>query len=140
MARFFFRAETDENDRRVINTYTTDCYEIQLVALVELGPRIGVRPFPHHMLTPETSRLVRAIMEWAEQFQHEEHGKAKFDTLWCSVPLEHSVAEKVEFTPRALSTLEDTKVFLMELPCDLGRGSLNGMVIQLAHKVDEALR
>lgn len=140
MAKFFLRSETDESDRRVLNTYTTDCWEIQLVALVELGPKIAVRPFPHHMLTPETSRLVRTILEWAETFQDEVEGKTEFDRLWCSMPLEHSVAIPREFTPKAVHALEETRVFLIELPMDLGRGSLNGMAVQLAHKVDEALR
>lgn len=140
MATFFFRPETDDQDRRRLGIYTTDCWEIKLLDLVELGPRIAVRPFSHHVLTPETSRLVRAIMEWAEFFQDERVGKTAFENLWCSQPLEGPVAIKVDFTPRAVLALEETKVFLMELPCDLGRGSLNGMVMQLAHKVDEALR
>lgn len=140
MAKFFFRPETDDHDRRTVGIYTTDCWEIKLLTLVEMGTRVTVQVYPHYVLTPETSRLVRAIMEWAEQFQHEEHGKAKFDALWCSVPLEHSVATEITYTPKALAAAEEARVFLLELPHDLGRGSLNGMAVQLAVKVDEALR
>lgn len=140
MAIFFFRPETDDQDRRVLALYNNECWEIKLVELVELGPRIAVRPFPHHMLTAETSRLVRTILEWAEFFQDDRVGKTAFENLWCSQPLEGSCATKVEFTSRATLALEEAKVFLQELPRDLGRGSLNGMLVQLGVKIDEALR
>lgn len=141
MSTFFIRSEHDpENDRMHISVYTTECWEIKLCTLVKLGPRVAVHPYPHHILTIETSRLLRDIMTWAEVFQREDTGIAEFDRVWNIMPLEHPVALRVDYAPKARFALEATKVFLLELPGDLGRGSLNGMAIQLAHKVDEALR
>lgn len=141
MTTFFIRSEHDpENDRMHLGIYTTDCWEIKLCDLVKLGDCVAVHPYPHHILTIETSRLLRDIMAWAETFQREDTGVQAFLDLWSSMPLEHSVAKPVDFTNKATAALEETKVFLLELPSDLGRGSLNGMAVQLAVKVDEALR
>ena len=36
--------------------------------------------------------------------------------------------------------VHEVRIFLEELPADLGRGSLNGMKAQLQHKISEYLR
>lgn len=144
MAKFFIRSETDEHDRQLIGVYTNDCWEIRLCDIVKMGGKIAVRPVAHHILTRETSQLLRDIMTWAEPFQDSKYGDAwgnmNFDAIWNGMPLEHSVAKEVVYTSPATLALHDARIFLQELPRDLGRGSWNGMALQLAHKVDEALR
>lgn len=94
---FFVRSEKDDNDRRRIGIYTTDCWEIKIADLVELGPQIAVRPYPHHILTVETNKLLQKILKWSEKFQvSEKIGKNFFETAWTKMPLDHSVAVKVD--------------------------------------------
>jgi hypothetical protein len=90
---FFLRSEIDEHERRVLTTYTTECWEVWILRVTLIGDRPWIT-FNGPIASPDTVNQFVETLLWAKQFT-QDGGVVNFNTCWVSQPLEASCAKKI---------------------------------------------
>lgn len=91
---FYIRSETDDHDRKVISAYVTECYEVWIARVTQIGDRPWIQ-FNGPIASPQTLETFQEVLRWAKQFTLEDQGPMNFNICWVAQPLEHTVAKKV---------------------------------------------